>query len=175
MSDYNWDDESLEPDDNNLVKRLRAEIEKRDKALKQRDEEFGKLQGEVRRQSVGNLLREMGVKPKVANLIPSDVEPTADAVKAWVTEYEDIFGSVQEGSSAKETNPAPDPEEPKAPPSIPSEQVEAWTRLQSQDASAGSTIPTGDDAQLQWLARAAKAADGDADRYFDILRGELSP
>lgn len=179
MSEYNWDDEdnNFDPADNNLVKRLRAEIEKRDKALKTRDDEFQKLQGEVRRQSVGNLLREMGVKPKVANLVPSDIEPTEDALKAWVKEYEDVFGSVRQDTSSKEVNSAPDDGEPQetAPPSIPTEQVEAWTRLQAQDASAGNTVPTGEDAQLQWLAQAAKAANGDADRYFDILRGNITP
>jgi hypothetical protein len=177
VSDYdNWNDDSLNVNDSDLVKNLRKEIDRRDKALKERDVEFGKLQDEVRRQNVSNILRDMGVKPKVANLIPKDIDPTADAIKAWVTDYEDIFGSAKVES--KPADPAPDAAQaqadPQGTPNIDPEAAAAWMRMQTAENSTG-TVPTGEDAQLAWLGNAANKAGGDADTFFAFLRGDQTP
>jgi hypothetical protein len=177
VSDYdNWNDDSLTENEPPLVKNLRKEIKKRDDALRERDTEFSKLQDEVRRNSVSNILRDLGVKPKVANLIPKDISADADAIKAWVTDYEDVFGSAKVDSKPAEPE-ADKPQaqaDPQGVPSIDPEQAAAWTRMQTSENSAG-TVPTGEDAQLAWLANAARKAEGDPDKYFAFLRGDLNP
>lgn len=180
VSEYTYDDFD---NDNDLVKRLRKEIEKRDAALKERDSEFNKLQDEVRRQNVSTILRDMGVKPKVANLIPKDIEANPDAVKAWVSDYEDVFGSVKT-SEEKPTNrddentDSPEGQAASQSPlgmaNVDPEMQAAFQRMQIAESSTG-TVPTGEDAQLSWLANAARQADGDADKYFAFLRGEIQP
>jgi hypothetical protein len=179
VSDYdNWNEDTLGVNDSDLVKNLRKEIDRRDKALKERDAEFGKLQDEVRRQSVSNILRDMGVKPKVANLIPKDIDPTADAIKAWVTDYEDIFGTsakVETKSVEPESlTPSADQADPQGTPNIDPEAAAAWMRMQTSENSTG-LVPTGEDAQLAWLGNAANKAGGDADTFFAFLRGEINP
>lgn len=176
MSEYQWDEQADMSGDSDLVKRLRKEIEKRDNALKERDGEFAKLQSEVRRNSVSGILRDLGVKPKVANLIPAEIEANPEAVKAWVSEYEDVFGSAraEEAPKAEEANEGA-PAKPDGQPAFTDEQVQAWTRLQTSDTGPAMQVPTGDDAQIQFLRNAADKANGDPDRYFSFLRGEITP
>lgn len=173
MSGYNYDDEDGQFGDSDLVKRLRKEIEKRDQLLASKDQEFNELRGEVRRQSVTSILRDLGVKTKVANLVPADVEPTADAVGAWVKDWEDVFGSAR-SEAPQQTEPIEE-NQPPSEPNVSADVQAAWNRMQTGEASAGVSVPTGDDAQLEFLARAAKAAGGDADKYFAFLRGEENP
>jgi hypothetical protein len=178
VTEYNFDDADDYGNDSDLVKRLRAEIAKRDKVLATKDAEFETLRGEVRRQSVANVLRDMGVKAKVANLIPKDVDPTAEAVTAWVKEYEDVFGSAREATpqeSAPKTEQADSTPGPQGQANVAPETIQAWQRMQTAEAAPGSTTPTGDDAQHAFLARAAEAAGGSVDKYIAILRGEINP
>lgn len=182
MSDYTWNDDT-DNNDSDLVKNLRKQIEKRDAALKERDTEFAKLQDKVRRQEVSSILRDIGVKPKVANLIPKDIEADPDAIKKWVSDYEDVFGApktsqekpAEEGESA---DPAEGQEaangSPQGTANVDPATQAAWQRMQTSENSTGN-VPTGEDAQLSWLANAARKADGDADKYFAFLRGEVNP
>src|ERR1044072_1127019 len=88
VSNY-WDDQDENASD--LVKRLRQEIKDRDKRLSdfdatlaERDRELEKLRPQVRLTSVRDVLGDLKVNPKVAKLIPSDVEPTKESVSAWL-------------------------------------------------------------------------------------------
>lgn len=181
VSDYNWTDDT--DNDSDLVKNLRKQIEKRDAVLKERDAEFAKLQDKVRRQEVSTILRDLGVKPKVANLIPKDIDADPDAIKKWVSDYEDVFGNAK----PSEEKPANEPESadsnesqevandsPPGAANVDPEVQAAWQRMQTAENATG-TVPTGEDAQLSWLANAARKADGDADKYFAFLRGEVKP
>lgn len=177
VSDYDWNDEALSNEEPQLVKNLRKEIAKRDAALKERDNEFSKLQDEVRRQSVSSILRDMGVKSKVANLIPKDIEADPAAIKAWVTDYEDVFGSSTidtKPESAKPEEANDTSQEATGEANVDPAVQAAWNRMQTAENSAGQ-VPTGEDAQLAWLANAARQANDDPDKFFAFLRGDLNP
>lgn len=100
VSDY--DDLTDERDtDTDTIRQLR-------KVLKDRDKKIGELEGEVttlrtnaRASTVTDVLKAKGVNPKVAKLIPDSVEPTEDAVGAWLTEWADVFNISVPGEDAE--------------------------------------------------------------------------
>jgi hypothetical protein len=165
-NDYGQDD-----DNTPLVKQLREQIEKQSKALKERDDSLTKLQGQVRTQSVREILRDLGVKPKVAGLIPSDLDPTPEAVEKWVKDYEDVFG----GALRAEEKPK-DSESEAAPVTPAQSSVDAATqqalgRVQSAEAAAGVVPPDIEQAQLAALAAIGQEAGNDSRKLLDILQG----
>lgn len=93
---------------NNLVKDLRNQLKAKAKAEKELTERLNSLQKQVREKSIGDVLKTSGVNEKVARLIPGDIEPTYEAVGAWLEEYKDVFGIRQETAP----NEAPAPVEP---------------------------------------------------------------
>jgi hypothetical protein len=104
-NDYGQDEQ-----ESSGMKQLRQALDKANAALKAREDELGKLQGQVRTQSVREILRDLGVKPKVAGLIPSDIDSTPEAVEKWVKDYEDVFGGAlraEEKSKDSESETAP--------------------------------------------------------------------
>lgn len=91
-------------DDSQLVKDLRAQIRKlsgEKKALEAENNEFKATQ---RSSSVADILKSKSINPKVAKLIPADVEATEESVTKWLEEWGDVFGVVQE-------NPGTEPSE----------------------------------------------------------------
>lgn len=85
-----------------LVKKLRKQIDGLQKQLKEKDsliEEFTTYSHEA---SVGEILESFGLNPKIAQFIPSDVEPDEDAISEWLNEYGEAFGitAVEEGSDS---------------------------------------------------------------------------
>jgi hypothetical protein len=115
------------------------------------------LQGQVRTQSVREILRDLGVKPKVADLIPSAIEPTADAVGKWVKDYEDVFGGIRQEEKAQGSEPEGVPAEP-ARPSIDAGTQDALQRLQQVEAAAGVVPMQTQEAQIAALTSAYEAA-----------------
>lgn len=94
------DDEDYSGTD--LVKKLRKQIDGLQKQLKEKDsliEEFTTYSHEA---SVGEILESFGLNPKIAQFIPSDVEPDEDAISEWLNEYGEAFGitAVEEGSDS---------------------------------------------------------------------------
>lgn len=91
--DFEDDDDYESFDDGSkLLKQLRRELTRTKKALKERDGELSSLRNESRRRTVRDVLDSRGLNPKIAAFIPSDIDPTEDAVLAWVHEYGDVFG-----------------------------------------------------------------------------------
>jgi hypothetical protein len=88
---------AYEDDDNStLVKDLRDQIEtlsKENKTLRKANDEFVT---QTRAKTVDELIKEKGLNPKVAGVIPKDV----DDVAAWLTEYGDLFGLAPTDDSA---------------------------------------------------------------------------
>lgn len=165
----NYEDDQDTP----LVKQLRSAIEKANATLKAKDEELNKLAGQVKSQSVQGILRDLGIKPKVANLIPSDLEPTADAVSQWVKEYEDVFGAALRIEVKPESGV--DKAEEETPgasrPNVDDATANALNRLQSAEASAGVVPPDREQAQLAALA-AIGANSKSAQDILDHLSGK---
>jgi hypothetical protein len=172
-----------------LVKRLRAEIEKRDASLKEldgtlaeRNEELKKLRPQVRLTSVRDVLSDLGVPAKVAKLIPQDVEASKDAVSAWLDEYGDVLGiqktdtsatnstATQAGHQAQVETGAPEV-------TVSQETANQWERVQSQESSAGATTPDKEARDLAALTSAYKAAleGGGSDAFFAYLQSGQTP
>lgn len=94
MSDNDWyeDGEDNSGGTGNLVNDLRNQLKEKSKAEKELTNKLAQLEGQFRVQNVGAVLKTAGVNEKVAKLVPSDIEPTAEAVGKWLEEYKDVFG-----------------------------------------------------------------------------------
>lgn len=178
MSNF-WDDEN--GDGSDLVKRLRAEIKERDKTLSEKDatlaereKELANLRPQVRLTSVRDVLGDLKVNPKVAKLIPADVDPTKDAVQAWLSEYGDVLGIKQGEESPAAPEGQKPPEEPPGQPAVEPGVAQQWERIQSQESSAGATTPDKEAQDIAQLTAAYQAAqkEGGSDAFFAYLTGE---
>lgn len=172
MTGYSWDNNG-DDEETPLVRRLRQEIENRDKRLSDLDKTVNELQGKVRSQSVADVLREIGAKPGLAKFVPSGVETTRDAIGAWLKDNEELFGPVApktDESKVDEVEPQA-PANPLAPAATPA-QVEAFQRMSNSDNNT-STLPDIETSQQAQLAAMAQAAGGDVDKYLSYLRGDI--
>lgn len=64
------------------------QLEAENKTLRETNE---KLATEARKTAISQVLQTKKIDPKVANLVPKDVEPTAEAVEKWLADYADVF------------------------------------------------------------------------------------
>jgi len=172
MSNFTWD----QPDDSEetpLIKQLRAEIKRRDDRLKEQDETLKTLTGKVRTQSVADVLRELGAKPGLAKFAPESLETSREAVTSWLKDNEDLFGPVgQSDATAAVTEPqTPVSALPTTPVATPEQQA-AFARMANAD-NGSSSLPDIESAQIAQLTAMADAAQGNPDRYFEYLRGDL--
>jgi hypothetical protein len=103
MSNFqNWDDDDFDLDDenetpqvgnnNDLIKQLRKAERSKDKMIKELQSKLGDLESAQREVTVRSVLESKGLNPKVAKLLPANLEPTAEAVDGWLAEYGDVFG-----------------------------------------------------------------------------------
>lgn len=101
----NFDDDDFDGD---LPAALRKQIKEKDKQLAELSEKFDKIAKRDRERSLVDVFTEKGVNPKVAKFFPADVEPTPEAIAAWVDEYADVFGITKVEQPASEgANPPP--------------------------------------------------------------------
>lgn len=93
MAQYEDDDLDFDADasGSDLVKQLRKQVNELSKALKERDSQLEDFLTKSREQDIAEVLREMGVNPKVAAFVPDSVEDTDD-LEQWLGEYGDVFG-----------------------------------------------------------------------------------
>lgn len=82
-------------DGNDLVRQLRKQLKTEQKRLKELEAETSNLRSAQRQSVIKNVLAERGVNEKVAVFIPTDIEPTADALTQWLDQYGDVFGIAQ--------------------------------------------------------------------------------
>lgn len=166
-----WDDELEVEDESELVKQLRAVIKAGKKANEELTTEVNTLRPAVRSTKLASTLTKLGItNPKIAGLVPKDLEPTEDSVKAWVEEYGDVFGvtasqSSTEGSGESSTETGGES-------AVDDENAARWSRIQSQSSQSGVTTPDAESAQLAMLQAAQKAANGNTDLFFSYLSGE---
>jgi hypothetical protein len=88
--------------DTELVRTLRNALRTAEKERKDLQKDLAERAKSDRTRTLADVLREKGVSEKVAKLYPSDAEPTAEAVDAWLSEYGDVFGIEQPGTAADE-------------------------------------------------------------------------
>lgn len=150
MGDFGYeydDDEQDERGDGpaDLRKAHRAatkELKALKASLAEKDEKIAALSKRVRSIDIVDLLPK-GVSPKVAKLIPENVEPTAEAVKAWLDEYGDVFNiKVDETAATADSTSDDDTDDGDGTPQI--DPAVAAVLAGFQSASAGGTaVPAG--------------------------------
>lgn len=98
------DDDDLEDDAQEQGNSAMSQLRKADRAKAKRIAELEKQLSEVsesqRKQAMQQVLQARSLSPKIAGLIPSDLEPTEDAVSKWLDEYGDVFGIPQSEPSS---------------------------------------------------------------------------
>jgi hypothetical protein len=125
FDDYDTDSGS------DLVKQLRKAAKAAERKAAALEQELSSLRGEARTRTVKEVLASRGINPKVAKFLPADIEPTEEAVAAWISEYADVFG-VQTSEAGSEPQMKADPAD-----------VAAQARINNMVANA--TTPSGDD------------------------------
>jgi hypothetical protein len=109
-----WDDEDFDLEDDqptqrvngtDLVKQLRKTIKELEKKNRELDGKVSEYTSKQRQEVIQKVLEERGVNPKVAKLIPSDVDATnVDALNEWLEEYGDAFGIPQSENSTADVD-----------------------------------------------------------------------
>jgi len=70
---------------------VRAQLKRLEKELKDERELRVKAEALARTSTIKDLLTEKKLSPKLAKLIPANVETTPEALETWLTEYGDLF------------------------------------------------------------------------------------
>lgn len=174
MTDNIWDDEDDDvQDESKLIKDLRKLVRDEKAKTKQYEDELKTLRPTVRKTQVSSLLTKLNVNPKIAGLVPTDIDATEDGIKAWVEEYGDIFGAVPAtsgdptGASSDNSSSDASSEDPEV-----AAQAAQWQRIQTQSSATGNTTPDKESQQLAMLQAAQKAANGNTDLFFAMLKGD---
>lgn len=89
--EYDFEDED-NGSGTDLVKKLRKQIDALQKQVKERDEILAEYTTLSHEASVGEILEQFGLNPRIAQFIPDDIEADEDAVAQWLNEYGDAFG-----------------------------------------------------------------------------------
>lgn len=107
-----FDDDDGVQQGSNLVRDLRKQLRDKAKAEKTLNDQLAAAKQKLRENAVSSVLTAKGVKPKVAKLIPSDVDPTEEAIEKWLGEFGDVFniernegGGEGDGSEGEEASP----------------------------------------------------------------------
>lgn len=81
-------------EENDLVKRLRKEIDDRDKALKQRDAELAGYRSKEGQRTIAETLQARGANPALARFALTDLGDniSAETVGQWLDENGPLFG-----------------------------------------------------------------------------------
>jgi hypothetical protein len=167
-----WEDDDDNEQDDNLVKQLRKVIKDMKAAETAKDAELKELRPKVRNQSVSSILTDLKVNPKIARVIPSDIEANKEAISAWLDEYGDIFGAAPASTDSGSSVESNDDDGDNSTPTVDADQAATWQRIQTAGSQSGATAPDAESAQLAMLQSAANAAKGNSDLYFSYLRGE---
>lgn len=138
--DYEDDDQELDGTD--LVKKLRKAERLKEKRIKELETELSEIRGARRTDVINSVLSERGVNTKIAKFIPSDVEPTPDALNSWLEENADVFGIQLEKPQTDED-----------------QQRQLRTLRQIDAITSNASVPVGADDILNRLDQAESADD----------------
>jgi hypothetical protein len=106
--DFDFEDEGVETttrgSKDDVLKKVRRAERAKDKQLKELQAELESLRKFQREATVSKVLSEKGVNPKIAAFIPSDIEPTPEALNSWLEQYGDVFGVAQQPQQQARVN-----------------------------------------------------------------------
>ena len=154
MSNFqDWDDEEFDTEqetssrgEDNLVRQLRKQLRDAEKRAKAVEAELGEYRSRQRVDSIKSVLTERGLNPKVAELIPADIEANPESVSLWLDKYGEVFG-------------IPQSEQPQTPDTSALKQINQVTN--------NAQIPVGEDELMLRLSQA-----GSADEIMNMIYGQ---
>lgn len=107
--DFDFEDEGVEEiptrgSKDDVLKKVRRAERAKDKQLKELQAELESLRKFQRESTVSKVLSEKGINPKIAALIPSDMEATPEALTSWLEQFGDVFGVAQQPQQQARVN-----------------------------------------------------------------------
>ncbi len=100
MADFDYEALSKDDrDDDALLKNLRAALRASSKERTDLRAELNTEKSAGRTRTVVDILKSKGVSEKAAKFLPGDIEPSEDAVTAWLEENADVFGIKQQSGT----------------------------------------------------------------------------
>lgn len=93
LSNYQWEveDDSQNQQQQSQGNGLRAQLERALSEVKELKAANATLGKQAREASISSLIQAKGLNPKIAKLIPADVESTREALDTWFEENSDLF------------------------------------------------------------------------------------
>lgn len=96
----NWesdeeDDDEFTPSyetDTDLVRKLRKDLKQAMRRNKELEGTLGELSKSQRDRILKDVFTSRGVSPKIAALVPSDIDASEEAITTWLDNYADVFG-----------------------------------------------------------------------------------
>jgi hypothetical protein len=130
------DAEDVQPNKAELPKPARDHLRKIERELKALREENSTLKASSRKASVSDLVKAKGYDPEIAELVPSSVEATDEAVTKWLESKGKLFAKMKTEDTPTEDATG----EPGEGFELPPELLDALGRV--SNASSGSVTPT---------------------------------
>ena len=107
MATNYYDDDEDNDTTTDVVGQLRKVNRTLEKRAKELEQELAGLKTQTRQRTVKDVLQAKGLNPKIAALIPQDIEPTDEALAKWVEDYGDVFG-IQTPTEEKPAEKSPE-------------------------------------------------------------------
>jgi hypothetical protein len=92
--------------DNDALRKVRRAERAKDKQLKELQVELESLRKFQRESTISKVLHEKNINPKIAALIPGDLDGSLESINLWLEQYGDIFGvqQVQQSNGLNEAD-----------------------------------------------------------------------
>ncbi len=107
MTTNYYDDDEDNDTTTDVVGQLRKVNRTLEKRAKELEQELAGLKTQTRQRTVKDVLQAKGLNPKIASLIPQDIEPSDEALMKWVEDYGDVFG-IQTPTEEKPAEKSPE-------------------------------------------------------------------
>ena len=106
-TNYYADDDEDNDTTTDVVGQLRKVNRTLEKRAKELEQELAGLKTQTRQRTVKDVLQAKGLNPKIAALIPQDIEPSDEALMKWIEDYGDVFG-IQTPTEEKPAEKSPE-------------------------------------------------------------------
>ena len=107
MATNYYDDDEDNDTTTDVVGQLRKVNRTLEKRAKELEQELAGFKTQTRQRTVKDVLQVKGLNPKIAALIPQDIEPSDEALMKWIEDYGDVFG-IQTPTEEKPAEKSPE-------------------------------------------------------------------
>ena len=107
MATNYYDDDEDNDTTTDVVGQLRKVNRTLEKRAKELEQELAGFKTQTRQRTVNDVLQAKGLNPKIATLIPQDIEPSDEALMKWIEDYGDVFG-IQTPTEEKPAEKSPE-------------------------------------------------------------------